>query len=93
MGQLVRCVTIFSGRVQGVGFRYTCVALARHYPGVTGYAQNLRDGTVKLVAEGPEADVSEFIEDVGTRMAAYITRTDTTRYEHVGEYDRFDIRF
>lgn len=47
------CV-IYSGEVQGVGFRYTARGLANRLGVVTGGAENLPDGTVRLVAEGPE---------------------------------------
>ena len=41
----------FSGRVQGVGFRFTC-QVARPGFDVAGYVRNLPDGRVELVAEG-----------------------------------------
>ena len=44
---------IYGGEVQGVGFRYTARGLANRL-GVTGGVENLPDGTVRLVAEGPE---------------------------------------
>lgn len=44
---------IYSGEVQGVGFRYTARGFANRL-GVPGGAENLPDGTVQLVAEGPE---------------------------------------
>ncbi len=40
-----------SGRVQGVGYRYFVTDRAREI-GVTGYAKNLADGSVEIVAEG-----------------------------------------
>lgn len=46
----------FSGRVQGVGFRYQAVRLARSL-GLTGTVCNLWDGRVELEAQGEEADV------------------------------------
>ena len=50
---------VFSGRVQGVGFRFTCQSLARGFD-VAGYVRNLADGRVELVAEGePSARLSE----------------------------------
>ena len=43
----------YSGDVQGVGFRYQARKLANQL-GVSGGAENLPDGSVQLVAEGPE---------------------------------------
>ncbi len=44
---------IYAGEVQGVGFRYAARKIAEPL-GVTGGVENLPDGTVRLVAEGPE---------------------------------------
>ena len=44
---------VYEGDVQGVGFRYVARGLANGL-GVAGGIENLHDGTVKLVAEGPE---------------------------------------
>lgn len=44
------------GHVQGVGFRYWTKTQAKKL-GLTGYAKNLADGRVEVVAEGPEGDV------------------------------------
>ena len=44
---------IYEGDVQGVGFRHTARSLANGL-GVAGGVENLHDGTVQLVAEGPE---------------------------------------
>ena len=43
----------YEGDVQGVGFRYVTRGLANQL-GVAGGVENLNDGTVLLVAEGPE---------------------------------------
>ncbi|OEX92893.1 acylphosphatase [Corynebacterium sp. Marseille-P4321] len=46
------------GHVQGVGFRYWTKTQAKKL-GLTGYAKNLTDGRVEVVAEGAEADVDK----------------------------------
>ncbi|HAL92227.1 MAG TPA: acylphosphatase, partial [Verrucomicrobia bacterium] len=43
----------YEGEVQGVGFRYTARGIANRLE-VTGGVENLNDGSVQLVAEGPE---------------------------------------
>ncbi len=51
-----RFTAIISGQVQGVGFR----AFARRYAtdlGVRGYVENLADGRVEVVAEGPQDEL------------------------------------
>jgi acylphosphatase len=65
----------YSGRVQGVGFRYTAQHLAAGLA-VAGYVRNLPDGTVELVAEGDADEVERFLAAVGRHMAAYIDRAD-----------------
>jgi acylphosphatase len=49
-----------SGRVQGVFYRATCCAKARSL-GVNGFARNLTDGRVEVLACGDEAAVHEFV--------------------------------
>jgi acylphosphatase len=49
------------GRVQGVGYRYFVMREADRL-GVTGYARNLPDGRVEVVAEGPDAALAELEE-------------------------------
>ena len=58
----------FSGRVQGVGFRYTALQLAREFE-VAGYVQNLPDGRVCIEAEGDAREVSAFVAAIEERHA------------------------
>lgn len=50
-----------SGRVQGVFYRATAASKAREL-GIDGYATNLPDGRVEVLACGLERTVDEFIE-------------------------------
>jgi len=65
---------IYSGQVQGVGFRYTAQGLAAGYP-IAGYVRNLPTGEVELVAEGEADSVEAFLAAVARQMASYITHT------------------
>ncbi|MDR1863867.1 MAG: acylphosphatase [Treponema sp.] len=47
------------GRVQGVGFRYSCIREGRRL-GLTGWVRNTPDGDVEVWAEGP-ADKLEML--------------------------------
>jgi acylphosphatase len=49
-----------SGRVQGVFYRATCVRKATEL-GLTGYARNLADGRVEVLACGEDAAVNRFM--------------------------------
>lgn len=50
------------GKVQGVGYRYHSVMLARAY-GVRGYVENMADGSVVVEAEGEADDLKRFIKE------------------------------
>lgn len=54
---------IFTGRVQGVGFRYSVKQLALGFD-VVGWVKNLRDGSVELQLMGESDEVSEFIREI-----------------------------
>jgi acylphosphatase len=49
-----------SGRVQGVFYRATCVRKATSL-GLTGFARNLADGRVEVLACGEPAKIEEFV--------------------------------
>ncbi|MDD5687567.1 MAG: acylphosphatase [Elusimicrobia bacterium] len=53
------------GEVQGVGYRYFVVKVANKL-GITGYVENVSDGSVKIIAEGEENSLKDFIESIKT---------------------------
>jgi acylphosphatase len=61
----------YTGRVQGVGFRYQTYSLAQGFR-VAGYVRNLPNGNVELVVEGSADQVDQLAETVARRMADYI---------------------
>ena len=70
----------FEGHVQGVGFRYQTMCVAKGFD-VTGYVQNMVDGRVHLYAEGEESEVVAFQTEVESELKNYIReieiKTDT----------------
>ena len=63
---------LYSGHVQGVGFRYTAYRLAQGLA-LAGFVRNLQDGQVELVAEGEAAVVEALLRRVAESMADHVT--------------------
>jgi len=54
---------IVDGIVQGVGFRSFAVKTANKFS-IAGFVQNLKDGTVKILAQGSKNDINEFLNEI-----------------------------
>jgi acylphosphatase len=67
----VRVRVYYSGRVQGVGFRFTAQHLA-HEHNIGGFVRNLPDGRVELVAEGDRKSVDHLLTAVERHMRGYV---------------------
>jgi acylphosphatase len=87
----VRHEVHYSGRVQGVGFRYTARGIAGRFR-VAGYVENMPDGWVRLVVEGGKDDVRRFLDAVRIAMAENIRGIETVELPATGEFDGFAIR-
>jgi len=57
---VIRKHIYFSGEVQGVGFRYSAMYLARPL-GLTGWVRNLTDGRVEMEVQGEERAVEQLL--------------------------------
>ena len=89
------CVKIiFSGRVQGVGFRYRTLAISRNHD-ITGYVKNLSNESVEVVACGQGEDSKNFIEEIRKAMGRYITDVRITNVSPgpSGEFSAFNITY
>ncbi len=83
---------VYSGRVQGVGFRFTCERLAAGFD-VAGYVRNERDGTVLLVAEGEPDVLEQFLAAIRTAMNRNIRSVSVEREEPSDPFQSgFEIR-
>lgn len=83
---------VFSGRVQGVGFRYAVRSIAKRYP-IAGYVRNLPDGTVELVARGAPGAIDKLIAEISLRFRDNIAGVERNSDWAEETPDGFDIRF
>ncbi len=80
------------GRVQGVGFRFATQQQANSL-GLTGYAKNLDDGSVEVIACGEPQQIERLVEWLkqGGPKHAKVDKV-LTEPRTVAEYDGFGIR-
>ena len=82
---------LFSGQVQGVGFRYTARSLASHFD-VGGYVRNLPDGRVEIVAEGLEEELNGFLTALESSHLSGFIRSKQVNWDRPeGKYESFEI--
>ncbi len=82
----------YSGRVQGVGFRFAAEDIARDLE-VTGWVKNLRDGRVELVGEAEEDVLKDFLKRINQYFAHYIQDVEIDWHPATSEFMDFGIDF
>ena len=87
-----RLNAVFSGRVQGVGFRYTVDAHAR-FLHLKGWVRNNGNRTVELLAEGEREKLEDLLGRVQKEMGYYISDTKISYGPATGQFSRFEIKF
>lgn len=88
-----RIHAFYSGRVQGVGFRFTAEETAQRL-GVVGWVKNVRDGRVELIAEGEEELLVQFLEIIRYGpMQNFIEDVEVTWSASTDAFDDFQIRY
>ena len=80
----------FRGHVQGVGFRYQTLNVAKGFD-VSGYVRNEADGSVTLEAEGDESEVTAFLTEVIEELQNYIRETEESSGAREPEFRGFRI--
>jgi acylphosphatase len=87
-----RIAVLYSGRVQGVGFRYTARAIAQRFA-VRGFVRNLPDGRVELLAQGPPKELTAFLQEVREHFQTHIRDEKQDKQPaRSGEFSGFEIR-
>ena len=81
---------LYSGTVQGVGFRFTTRTIAEGFR-VAGFVRNLADGRVELLAQGADDEITRFLDAVSRRMSENIVGQQVTDVPGE-EFEGFEIR-
>lgn len=81
----------FTGHVQGVGFRYSVLQVAREFD-VAGHVSNLADGRVLLEAEGAERDVGAFVAAVEEKMHGHVRKVERSGAKRRPQFAGFVIK-
>ena len=81
----------YSGRVQGVGFRYTARTVASGFD-IAGYIRNLPDGRVELLVEGHDAELQAFRDAIRGAIIAGFIRDESVEWgDAQNEFRGFEI--
>ena len=88
-----RAHALYSGRVQGIGFRYTAERYALDL-GLVGWVRNLPDNRVELVCEGTQEKIKEFLDQIQHGpLGPYLKKTVCEWEQPTGEFKDFSIEF
>jgi acylphosphatase len=83
---------IFTGCVQGVGFRFTAFHAANRYQ-LTGWVRNCTDGGVEMIAQGRPDKIDDCIRDIQESFARYVRETKIEEVPPDPKYKDFKITF
>lgn len=88
-----RAHVFYSGRVQGIGFRYTAEKLAADL-GLVGWVKNLPDGRVEILCEGPRDRIELLLRNIQqSELGTHIKKTHCDWEEPTHEFKEFCIEF
>lgn len=81
----------FYGDVQGVGFRYHALRNARSF-GLTGWVENLPDGSVEMEIQGPAELIDYAVQNIGRGSWIRIRAMEAQRIPLVEDERSFRVR-
>ncbi len=82
----------YSGRVQGIGFRYTVADIA-NFQKVWGWVKNLDDARVEVMAEAEEDTLNSFLQQVNQHFSQQIKDVNIEWLSASGEFRDFKVKF
>jgi acylphosphatase len=91
MAEVHHAEVCFSGRVQGVGFRYAAFQVAKEFE-VAGFVENLPDGRVRVEVEGRAEELAAYLTALEERMHGYIRKMERSSRTRSPQFLGFVIR-
>lgn len=91
MSQIIRRHLIFSGRVQGVAFRYRAMHICNAM-GLTGWVRNCWDDRVEMEVQGKPEQIEQMISTIGAQTYIEIDRVDGETIPCEEHENSFEIR-
>ena len=88
---MARVCVVYSGRVQGVGFRAAAASIAHRFE-VTGWVRNEDDGTVRLEAQGAPSEIEAFRGALRARMSKNILSEVASAVGEILDEPGFEVR-
>jgi acylphosphatase len=82
----------YSGRVQGIGFRYTVRDIAGDLK-ICGWVKNLDDSRVEVIAEAEEESLKDFLQQVNQHFSRNIKEADIQWLPAGGQLRDFSVKF
>jgi len=83
---------IFSGPVQGIGFRFTAFNIANRY-NLTGIVRNLLNGDVEMVVQGNQDDIDFCVSEIRDAFEGYVRDVKFDEIPVNPNYTDFKITF
>ena len=90
--ELLARQVIFTGHVQGVGFRYTAARIAAKYE-LTGWVRNRPDGTVEALMQGELHKIDLCIAEIKDHFGRYVRQVSLTEAPINPRYKDFQITY
>ena len=89
---MVQAHIIFSGTVQGVGFRFTVQRYALSF-GLKGWVKNLASGSVEILVEGPKETIEALCQNIEDDFEGYIQDREIQFTPAEDKFNNFQITY
>ena len=91
---MIRVHLTITGKVQGVFYRAHTQEKAEKLGDITGWVANNADGSVDVVAEGPENKLNDFINWCHSGPSTcQVTKVEVEKLVCTDEFEDFSIRY